>query len=249
MTTAAALLEGALNFRDMGGYETEDGRRVRRGVLFRSAELSRLTDRDLSTLTQLGIRTILDYRDDEEAEQQPNRLLDSIAYERIPAFDFGDYPPDRRVRLTPETLLQFYAWLPFGNRAYRHLFQLLLQPERTGLVQHCAVGKDRTGVGSALVLLALGVPRRTILADYERTNEHLAALKAQLLAAKAAEPGTNESELRTIEKLIAADPAYLEHALNAIANRYSTDYDAYFQHELGLAPQQRMRLQELYLEA
>ncbi|MFW2168142.1 tyrosine-protein phosphatase, partial [Enterobacter cloacae complex sp.6722794] len=93
-------------------------------------------------------------------------------------------------KLTPEVLEKFdpqafmfrlYELLPLNNAAYHQLVSMLKQPEKVGLVQHCAVGKDRTGIGSALVLFALGADVNTVIDDYLLTNETLAPFRNHLL--------------------------------------------------------------------
>ncbi|AFC30803.1 Protein tyrosine/serine phosphatase [Paenibacillus mucilaginosus 3016] len=236
--------QGANNFRDMGGYETEDGRRVKYGLFFRSAELHGLTENDLLHLHTLGIRTVLDYRHEQEAALKPDPAIAGAVYECIPAFA-ADLPIAAAQSHTmeellggaqtggfgPEMLAGFYAKLPFGNASYRRLMDLIQEPERLGLLHHCAAGKDRTGVGSALILLALGVPEETVMLDYLLTNEGLASFKAEILARIA--PALDERALQGFQAIMAAKPEYLNAALDAIKERYGS-YEAYFEQEYGL---------------
>lgn len=78
----------------MGGYEAADGRKVKYGILFRSAELAGMTERDLNLLQSLGIRTIFDYRDDGEAEQKPDPVIPGVNNIRVPAM--RQVPADMR---------------------------------------------------------------------------------------------------------------------------------------------------------
>ena len=127
-------LEGGINFRDMGGYRTEDGRLVRRGVLFRSGGLWNLTESDLVVLKDLSIKTILDYRDVNEAAQSPDRLWEGAKLVSVPAIiketNLSADPKKLvenliREKTNPEEnaavkmMGQLYAELPFGNPAYR----------------------------------------------------------------------------------------------------------------------------------
>ncbi|CAM4189348.1 tyrosine-protein phosphatase [Paenibacillus tarimensis] len=250
--------EGVHNFRDMGGYETVDGRRVKYGLFFRSAELHGLTPGDLEHLQTLGIKTVLDYRHEEEAARKPNPAIAGAAYECIPALAVDPSVPVSAAgsieellagglpaAFGPDMLAGFYAKLPFRNASYQRLMAVIQEPARLGLLHHCAAGKDRTGVGSALILLALGVPEETVMADYLLTNEGLASFTAAIKARLA--PHLDEQGLLSFEAMMAAKPAYLEAALDAIKGRYGS-YDAYFKQEFGLTPERRDKLRAYCLE-
>lgn len=174
-------LEGARNFRDFGGYPTDDDTRVRRGVLFRSNRLSQLTAGDIGTLEQTGIRTIFDLRAPREREADPTAWTS-------PHLGIHTWPPGHKRRLVDmaldypqdangaETLmLDFYAELP---RTLGHAFSdiiLRIADGQTPCVIHCSAGKDRTGMAAALVLSVLGVPRDLVLDDYAMTDRIVAS--------------------------------------------------------------------------
>jgi protein-tyrosine phosphatase len=171
------LVEGAPNLRDLGGYETGDGRRVKWGRIFRSSNLGRLTDKGLAQIKQLGIKLVCDFRTEAEAHKQPNRFPDSPAvdYVRLP-IQHGDFEPTsvfERIKKGD------YEWISEGfmirgyvdsveryPEVWARFFQLLAEPRQRPLLFHCTGGKDRTGAAAALVLLALGVPSETVVADY-----------------------------------------------------------------------------------
>ena len=172
-------LEGCSNLRDLGGYRTADGGRVRTGRVFRGASLANLTDADLAQLATLGIRTVCDLRGVRESERAPSRLPGADTPEMV------RLPIEPRVGASLRDLLQreeatgedTYALLQAAYAAYagehlpryRALFALLLDG-RLPLLFHCSAGKDRTGFGAALLLTALGVPREVVMADYLATN-------------------------------------------------------------------------------
>jgi protein-tyrosine phosphatase len=171
------VVDGAPNLRDMGGYETEDGRRVKWGRIFRSGTLGRLTAGGITLLKQLGIRLVCDFRTEAEARKYPGRFPDSrlVGYLHL-TIQHGDFEPTavfERIRsgdygwISEEFMLRGYidsielkapVWAVFFNR--------LSDPENRPLLFHCTGGKDRTGVAAALVLLVLGVPEETVIADY-----------------------------------------------------------------------------------
>lgn len=173
-------LEGASNLRDLGGLPAADGRRVRSGVVFRSASLARLTAADSATLAGLGLRTEVDFRAADEQARRPSRIADIPGLEHValpldpaPGFDLGgliaapDTPPGRFLEAMHAA---YRAYALECTATYARLFRLLLEPARRPLLFHCTAGKDRTGVAAALLLAALGTPREAIRADYLLTN-------------------------------------------------------------------------------
>ncbi|BFH11587.1 hypothetical protein J6TS7_22560 [Paenibacillus dendritiformis] len=172
--------EGVFNFRDMGGYEAADGRKVKYGILFRSAELTGMTEQDLSLLQSLGIRTIFDYRDDGEAALKPDPVIPGINNIRVPAMR-QEVPADMRElirgnffkKLTAESFAAMYVQMAIDNPSFQRLMSMIMNPDNLGILHHCAAGRDRTGIGAAFILLALGVPRETIIEDYLLSNQTL----------------------------------------------------------------------------
>jgi len=171
-------LTGASNLRDLGGWRTVDGRRVRRSLVFRSASLATLTDADLATVATLGLRTVCDLRGEREAAAAPSRLPAGVERVLLPIEpQVGGSIRDllKREVATGEDVvgLMERAYLAYGTShlfQYRALFAVLADAARQPVLFHCTAGKDRTGFGAALLLLALGVDRATILADYMATD-------------------------------------------------------------------------------
>lgn len=122
---------------------------------------------------------------------------------------------------------------------------LVRLPDRLGLLQHCTAGKDRTGVGSALVLLALGVPRETIMEDYLLTNEVMKDYNHERLSRLAEQ--VNESELRNIEGMLGVKETFLEAVFSSIERSYGS-VEVYMAQEFGLGREERAVLQERCLE-
>lgn len=155
-------LQGGINFRDLGGQLAADGRRVRSGKLLRSGALNRLTAEDLNHLDTLPLSRVLDYRDPGEVARTPDKLSPLTHYLNAPANPPVSEVNAKVTELNAATLnalngeqfmLQLYRQLPFNNPAYRQLAAWLTTPFEGALLQHCAVGKDRTGVGCALTLV------------------------------------------------------------------------------------------------
>ncbi len=172
-------LVGQPNFRDLGGYASADGRRIKWGVVYRSGELSQLSDDDVSRLGQLGIRTVVDLRSPEEvtargegrlppgAQIVPTPITSSDMFAKlIPMFlkgDFSKVPPDLLDQVNRALVREFTG-------QYANLLRALSDPANRPLVFHCTQGKDRAGFGAAMVLSALGVPWETVLEDYLLSN-------------------------------------------------------------------------------
>ena len=171
------LVEGAPNLRDLGGYEAGDGRRVKWGRIFRSSNLGRLTDKGLAQIKQLDIKLVCDFRTEAEAHKQPNRFPDSPAvdYVRLP-IQHGEFEPTsvfERIQkgdydwISEDFMIRGYVDSLEGYpEVWARFFQILAEPRQLPLLFHCTGGKDRTGAAAALVLLALGVPPETVIADY-----------------------------------------------------------------------------------
>src|SRR3989442_15520992 len=159
-------LVGAFNFRDLGGYATADGRRIRWGQVFRSDTLDNLSDDDLEVLRLLGLRTVVDLRTRNEAERDGRGPLGS---EPVHYVHLSVLPEEGGESVAaPDTeaagIGARYLWyLEAGAAALAAALQLVADSAGHPLVFHCTAGKDRTGVLSALVLGCLGVDRATII--------------------------------------------------------------------------------------
>ncbi|WP_431224161.1 tyrosine-protein phosphatase [Serratia sp. L9] len=249
-----APLDGGINFRDLGGNSVADGRRIKRGLLFRSGSLERLTENDCSFLAGVPVRSVLDYRDADEVQAKPDVLWQGVDYHHVPANPLSNEVNANLEKLTSETLagfdaqafmLELYRRLPFNNGAYRQLAHLLVQPEGGAIVQHCAVGKDRTGVGSALVLFALGADEATVVEDYLLTETTLATFREHMLDQLSVR--LNAPALAQFAQVLSAREEFLMTALGCIRQQYGTP-DRWLEAEYGLGQSQREVLQAFYLE-
>ena len=168
--------EASFNCRDIGGYETGDGRRVRRGCVFRSDTLHRLTTADLEHAQELGVRTVIDLRStDELTEWGRFAHADSVAFHHLPLFEDDALPSEPIEDDDPEpplgeTYLQMAA---AGGAAIASALRVIAGGDHA-VVFHCAAGKDRTGILAALLLSTLGVSDDLIAADYQ-LSEHAVA--------------------------------------------------------------------------
>lgn len=174
-------LEGATNFRDLGGYEAADGRRVRWRRLFRADGLHRLTPGDGGTLAALGLEEALDLRYGPERAGEPALLPGSVASVHIGLAEAPGASLLETLNLggvssaavAKSWLTRSYAGYPERYApACGAILSRLIAADAPPLLFHCTAGKDRTGFAAAVVLEALGVPRETIMEDYLLTNRH-----------------------------------------------------------------------------
>lgn len=229
-------MQGVLNFRDMGGYKTNSGKEVRRGLIYRSAGLAKMTEQDQQKMQRLGIKTIFDYRDDHEADNQPTPVLEGVQNIRIPAKGAAvfkipsakstdDINSEFFKGIDKNVFKQFYAHMPFANESFQKLFDVVKDEQNLGLLHHCAAGKDRTGVGGALILMALDVPKESIIEDYLMTNELLTPMIKRFEAMLASKLG--EGEMQGFYDIMGANEEYLQAMFDEIDTRYEKLEDFY----------------------
>lgn len=201
----STLVSGATNFRDVGGLPAGSGR-TRSGVLFRSGNLRHVDDEGLETLRALGLRRIVDLRDDDEVRHAPSRLTGlDVDVRRLPLF-LGSVESffERDIslgELYDELISDSPARIVAAVRAIAGAQPVLV---------HCTVGKDRTGVTVAIALAAAGVDRDAVVADYARTESLLPAERNRLIV-----PGIRalHPENRHAEELATRSPAPVMRAL------------------------------------
>jgi protein-tyrosine phosphatase len=222
-------LQGGRNFRDLGGYATADGRRIRWGRVFRSGVMSYLTDHDHDYLKPLGIRTVCDFRTLRERQREPIRWgSDRVD---ILEWDYDARNVSLRAYLTdapfsPDaaraTMKALYRKIPvIFKTQYAALFDRLASGELP-LVFNCSAGKDRTGLAAALFLLSLGVSRDQVMADYVLTDS-VVDLEKELFARSRGSValGDDHSYLRNVghearSPLLKALPEYLDAAFEQL---------------------------------
>jgi protein-tyrosine phosphatase len=218
VTARRITLEGPINFRDLGGYETTDGRRVRWNRLYRSDSLHTVTPEDIPLLRDLGIRTAIDFRSSDEIGRLGIGPLGevSVAHVHCPTFDRVREESDETVRLPFEatTAADFYEqMLAHGAGAYVAALNSIVDADTLPAVFYCLAGKDRTGCFAALVLGLLGVDDETIVADYALTQEVVHLLTERRLQRDGAEAEATrwvgipedlkEARAHTMEALVA----------------------------------------------
>jgi len=246
-------LEGGRNFRDLGGYRTSDGRRVKWRKLFRSGSMAGLTAADYESLSSLSIKIVCDLRSAREIEAEPNRWCQAakIGYwARAHRDRFGELRKVMASRLsTPEmartAMIQGYRRLPFEQApAHRELFVRLAAGD-VPLVFNCSAGKDRAGTAAALILSALGVPRETVVEDYVLTDR-VVDLERIFIATAARSALLNQAP-GIVAAVLKSDAAYLHAALDAVEEKHGT-VAGYLRDALGITDEVLCAIRQSLLE-
>jgi len=206
-------LEGCLNFRDLGGYPTKSGSKLRWGQLFRADGLHHLSSADVRHLRdEVGLGDIIDLRSSQELALDGRGLLEEerIRFHHLPLFDV-DRPPERE-RDVPQVSNLAEHYLLMAENEMEPIGRVIATHANTDspAVYHNAAGNDRTGVISALILGLLGVADEIIVADYAATRDNLDAIVARLQASDGYQhvweelpPDTLHAEPETMVTLLA----------------------------------------------
>ncbi|WKV70905.1 tyrosine-protein phosphatase [Streptomyces sp. PCS3-D2] len=253
-------LTGVRNFRDVGGLPTSDGRRVKAGRLFRSGHLAHATATDAAFLASLGLHTIFDFRNGaDHALEGPDVELPGVRNVNIPLSD----PADGREfwRLVRDGDLDQLRSVLGGGRAaarmansYRGIIRTrtaehsrvvhAIAEDSVPALLHCAAGKDRAGLSVAVTLLALGVEREAIVADYLESNAPHRRYRVRRSAESAEARSPEVMEL--LAPLFDARAEYLMAAFDTIDEVWG-GVDRYLAEGLGLTPETLDRLRDRLL--
>ena len=249
---------GGTNFRELGGYEADEGKHVKWGQIWRGIPTCKLTgEADRAKLDALGLRLILDLRSVEEAKKEPDYVPDGARLVQICglcaedgheiAFAPGDI--DRLMASAPEGYdvpRVLYRRMLTGNKAFKELFRALEAGEPP-ILFHCSAGKDRTGVAAMLILLALGASDETICADYAQTNVCRRAEIEAVMQEHADEIAADPSCRNHYYRMAGVSPEAAPFVLDTIRSQFGSA-ENYLEAEYGLTPARLMRLRRMYLE-
>ncbi|WP_446743090.1 tyrosine-protein phosphatase [Silvibacterium acidisoli] len=255
-------LQGTPNFRDIGGYRTTDGRTVRWGLLYRSGVLGGLTPEDYQYLSRLGIRVVCDFRNQQEREVSPETWIPGSSVDQIslpiggkpaarPAVQSPSFDPGATPEQLHDRMIQGYTYMAIDSSdQFASLFHQV-ENDHLPLLYHCTAGKDRTGIFSVLLLLTLGVPENTVLADYALTGEYLGSdpnspAMQKMMKASGTSMSSAFQKLTPEQRkpMMAANPAYVEGMLRAINARYGS-FDAYRRDALHVSDNDVTKLRDL----
>jgi len=246
------------NFRDLGGYETVDGKRVKWGKLFRSSQLADLTPDELEKMEALHIDVIADFRSDSEIESLPDTVIPNTKYVRLNAnvssvynaadlaatFNSGNFaelgkPGEAMTKLNK-------ALVDEVQPGYVDMFDLLASDEVNVFLQHCTAGKDRTGLGAALILLALGVPEETVIDDYQLSQEYTASMTVDYMS-QVKQYVKDPETLEVLESVLNIDRSYIKAAIDEMKIK-SGSVANYIKNDLKVSDEQLQILKDKFLE-
>ena len=245
---------GAHNFRDLGGYKTSDGKTVKWGKVYRSDNLHSLTDEDLKYMERLNLKSVVDFRSDEERNEEPDRLTPDMTPILLPIkfepegvtetlmrdLTFGDLDSSNLLRDFNVILVKEFT------EEYRDFFRHIVDNGGEPFLLHCTAGKDRAGFGSAMILTVLGVPREKIIEDYLLTNTYVSDhVESKLL----------ETELKTffradsdnLRKINLVEERYIKAAFDTIDSHWG-GMDQYISEGLNLTEEDISKIKDYYLE-
>ncbi|BDR61143.1 tyrosine-protein phosphatase [Lactobacillus xylocopicola] len=249
-------MDGPLNFRDVGGYQNEAGQAVKWNKIYRSDSLSRLTSTDQDKLVELRVTVDCDLRSQYEKHSAPDMLWPDARLVDVPVYSekADDSQNDHRIyrllhhipdlsgnfigRIYQQTLLNSHS-----RKMFAEIFtELLNLPQDQALVYHCSAGKDRTGMVSALILMALGVDDDTIARDYLLTN------KLYDFAASRQLPSNDEiSRMIAQMNLTRGEGDAILGITETIRGGWG-DFASFFTKALGFSTEDLAKLRQLYLE-
>jgi protein-tyrosine phosphatase len=258
----APILASIPNFRDIGGYAGANGRTVKKGKIYRSQLIQKLTDEDLAKLRGIDIRYVCDLRGAPERERAPNAWVEEpmpllrhldIGMDVRAGSDvlLGMITADPTVNGVRKMMMFTYSMLPgsFAGKLGPVLDDMLTGRDFPMLI-HCTAGKDRTGFMTAVILLTLGVSLEQVQYDYALTNDYsdmdrmMAAAGAYLKDIVGEQVQADHDMLRL---LCGTSPDYLNAALGVVEKEYGS-VEGYLEKTAGFDAAKRERLRDLLLE-
>lgn len=240
-------MDNVLNFRDLGGYFTTDEKQLKWGRVYRSGHLSNANLYDQDKLKRLGIKTIIDFRTEEDRKAHPYFInISKINLPIIPG-DISNFKNDllKEGLTRSETIVHMqnvYKEIVEDNAdKYADMFDILLDSNNYPVLMTSFLGKDRVGIASALLLYALGVPEYVIEEDYMASNNYIDPKKTLTYS------GTlSESLQESVTALFSANNAYINSAFDYIKEKYGS-IDNYLEKKVRVSRGKMIILRKLIL--
>lgn len=249
-------MDGAENFRDLGGYQAADGRTVKWGMLYRSDSLAELSDQDLAYIQRLGVKQIVDFRTPFEKAEDPDRIPEGVNYvereidvegtavkelfEKISSGDIDDLNATELMENANR------AFVTSQQQVYGPHLKSLLSDNNVPSVAHCTGGKDRAGFGAAITLLALGVPESTVINDFLLTNEYTKD-KINKYIWMIRLGSFFQTDPEKIRPLLGVERSFIVAAIDQMKKDYGS-IDNYFRQGLSISDAEIQLLRERFLE-
>ncbi|MGV9315895.1 tyrosine-protein phosphatase [Streptomyces sp. NPDC003691] len=253
-------LAGIRNFRDVGGLPTADGRAVRYGRLYRSGHLAHATESDTAFLTTLGLHTVFDFRNAADIRLEgPDVALPGVRNLNLPLSDPADgaefWQVVRQGRLErlrsmlaegrgAQRMVEAYRSIISGRTAEHSRVLHAIAGDSVPALMHCAAGKDRAGLSVAVTLLAVGVERDAVEADYLKSNDP--HRRYRVSRADDAPEGMSPEVMELLSPLFDARSEYLHAAFETVDTLWGGT-EHYLSEGLGLSGATREKLRERLL--
>ena len=257
------------NTRDLGGMQNAEGRKIVSGKLIRSGHLSKLPESDIQKLREM-IDTVVDFRSDEERQENPDIVMDGVTYRHFllsDAVNAGisreqkamkqlvkemlDKPEDAKKYIC--NMYRSMAESESIRRQYAAFIRLLLEDHEKAVLWHCTAGKDRAGIAAVIAEEILGVPREDIIADYLKTGEYLTNDVSGLIAfikgmiKKDGIVFDDETATKTLNYLFSTEKEYIENFYQTVEEKFGI-FEKYIYEGLGLTHEETEQFRAKYLE-
>ncbi len=238
--------ENIIGLRDIGGYQAQNGKQLKWGMIYRSGNLSKIKKEDIQVLNELGIKTIVDLRTNEEALDSPP-VFNAEQYFRVPLAIENPKALMKDVlsgKLTREEVLEAqkkmnYYMVENSTEQFKHYFEILSNPKNYPILVFCSIGKDRAGLAIAITLAALDVDEEQIHRDYVYSNNFISDYK-KIFHTDTLSTSTQEA----VTAFFTAQPLIIKSARNFLSEKYGS-VDEYLMNTLKLTKRQQDDLKKI----
>lgn len=260
--------ESIANARELGGLVMEDGRRVKHGLLLRCGDLHAASDKDLTILQhEFNVRQIFDFRTEVEVKIAPDKevcgakniwlptidpqtekygyALPQDAYRNIGVYILS-HSGEERVQEVARRIYSDMVLNEYSQLQYASFLNIIANQTEGSVLWHCSQGKDRTGLGAAFLLAALGASRETIMEDFALSNIYYSNL-VENISERILSKGGGQQDLAVVQAFIGVNTNYFNAALDLISEKYGSLHQ-YTREALLLSPKDSMKLRKRYLE-
>jgi len=251
--------DGLYNFRDIGGFITNDGRVMKKGMLFRSDELSRLSVKDIDIFNDFNIKLICDLRTDQERKSKPSKILSEQAIkvknisiqdrsQEFTRFEFFKFLVSKSNSVNFERMMKemYYNMAFINNSKINEVITLLSKQNHLPALIHCTGGKDRTGFISALIQLLVGVPYHKVMEEYLYSN-HLIEPKMKKVEKMIKWMSLFQVSSEKIKPMLEVREEYLDDVYHEIIKQYG-DIDTFLCEGCRIKQESLSTLKNMLLE-
>lgn len=262
------IVKGLMNARDLGGISGFGGKKIKTGRIIRSANLALIEKDGCEYFENYGLKKVVDFRTQAEIEASPDVVIDGVEYIRCPILRDLTVGITRKDELKnrdlAEVVLELVISMGKGGRAwmsdlyvplisddfalagYRKLLDVIKENKSGAVLYHCTVGKDRVGVGTALILMILGVSRDDIIKDYVKTNDSVKFLTESSMEL-GRKRGVDKEIIENIPYINGVDASYLDRIFDFIDTGYGS-LENFLNKRMGIDEQYIDDIRKNYLE-